>query len=134
MSTFWDTLPDHETITDTTYEAIERLRQAQFEFTAHFLMQHIDGYSDDDIDYIPAALNLAEMLMQNTYDEPGFSLLQLRIHVANVCLDGVSPDVLAMLYDDYDHYESFADNYEHMMANWDYMNPETIDTNALPVD
>ena len=133
MTTFWDSLTDHPTIQEFTDENMEALRQAQFAFTARYLTECHDSYSDDDIDYLPTALQLASVLMFATYDSPGFTLLQLRIHVANVCLDGVSCDVLTWLYDDYDHYQSFdLDNYEHMMANWDYENPHTIDTNALP--
>lgn len=132
MQTFWDTLPAHTMIVALDDDNLELMRQSQFAFTAQFLTTRIDDYGDDDIDYLPCALQLAAVLMFATYDEPGFTLLQLRIHVANICVDGVSNDVLTWLYDDIDDWKSCGNDYEHMLTNWDCENPHTIDTNALP--
>lgn len=122
----WDeNFKTRKTIQKLTDENLEQMRRAQFEYTAHYLNRCIESYSDSDIDPLPSALDLAGMLMRNTYDIPLFNIEQLRCQVAHVCCEAPCDLIFAMLFDDDEHLTSYTDR--DVPDSWDCINPETWD-------
>lgn len=114
----------HKTIQKLTDENLEIMRQHQFKYTAEYLTRCIAEYSDSDIDPLPGALFLAYSLMVNTYDICDFNIDQLRLHVTHICCESTCDNIIAMLFDDDDHYDSFADR--DTADTWDAINPQTL--------
>lgn len=113
----------HETIQELTEENLEKMRRAQFKYAAEYLTTRIESYSDSDIDPLPGALELANVLMYSTYDGPSFNIEQLRCHVSHVCCEAPCDLVFAMLFDDDDHLAAYTNRKDP--DSWDCMNPET---------
>lgn len=125
MNDYWDDkFNTHKTIHKLTDDAIDQMRQYQFEYCAGALLRCIPGFSDDDYDYIPCNLAFTSLLFDATIDSPRFTLEQLRLHVANVCTyDAIDMRVLAMLFDSYEHAETFDRDVNP--TSWDYEDPST---------
>ena len=113
MSEF-DTYPS---ITSLDEDIIIAMFNAQLIATS-VACQHIAsrGLSDDDTDYLPAALDLTATLMHAYYDGHDFTLDQLRQHIACIPLDDISPELIHMLFDDESHLKAYSDR--------DITNPE----------
>ncbi len=115
------------TITELTEENLRAMMNAQFLTLADALRDAAtNGYSDDDIDYLPTALDLANVLMHADYDGCDFTLEQLRHHIAYIPTDDVAIEIMQMLFDSQEHH----DGYElplnvHTPATYDCVNPET---------
>lgn len=115
---------DYATITELTEDHIHTMFTDQALTTASSLhAAAVDGYTDSRFDYLSAALELANVMLQADYETDSFTLDQLRLHVAHICYDSVSPVMLAMLFDDCDHYNRIAAI--DAPAAWDFVNPNT---------
>lgn len=119
-------------LTTLTHADVHAMFAAQATFTAHMLIDNsLNGYSDDDIDYTPAAMNLTEALMFADYDFDNShpTIEQLRQHVAWVCGDGVCEFVMRSLFDDHNdpEYCLLAENIAP-----DHWNPAMLPNRAYP--
>lgn len=115
----------HTTITELTEENLELLRAAQFAAAGHALTTHIDGYSDDGFDYLNVTIDLANVLLEASYELEVFTIEQLRYHLAAIAgaADYVADAVYAMLFDDDDHLETY--DVQTLPPEYDNVHPST---------